>query len=61
MNAGEGDPSLEKSDTVKLQAIMDVIQDTHAGSYRVIQCLTGQVQYPAFTGRFFDELSKAPE
>ena len=61
MNACDEDPSLRKSDFVKLQAVMDVIRDAHAGRCRVIQRFTGQLQYPTLTGNFFDELLKALE
>ena len=37
MIVGEHDPYFEKLDMVKLQAVMDVIRDTHAGSFQVIQ------------------------
>ena len=58
---GDSDPSLEESDMTRLQAVMDAICNTHAGSCRVMERLTGRVPYPFFKEDFFDELSRAPE
>src|SRR4051812_24809071 len=48
ISVGEDNPSLEESDMTKLEAVMDVIRDTHAGSCWIIERLMGQLSYPSF-------------